>query len=1207
LLKDHRFLKHLFNLELSPEDYTELIKRGPGIRPRQVIGRFLALNREGRVRDIEFSHVAEIERLFSKALNFYRGAKERDQWMLKNIEDCLKKTKKDKAVVITGGFHAGPFAEFFKERDYNYALITPKVTDLDHKGRENYVRSILQGYLAPFKLVTSTYRDVSKGMTSAGNMILQERNPVPSDAVIAREIFERRMADFSPASRRASTQIQNELTTMPRFRPYHGVRVERDRHEGKRGHRIILGADGPEMFRLWLGPDDQLGDVRPENYRGLLAVLAEDVRQRSELRQMLPLGEDLEGAVFVPTSGNKISPPIPISRTAREVVQKLRRMVTRPRSGQWIDAIDSVSISRFGYGITGGNRALGATEPGNLPQDIQGLLSKLDLKVEFEPGVFEHADSMADTAQLLPQLAAFVKVHRDMMAEKQSHKVRIRIGSIVIEPASVTIDSLPTAKLKARQGQRDLWRELKVMAFRVRKMQGPYLQQVDTISLDWEKISETNRSEMRTVTLRLNDADFVRRHRSMWRKKLMDGVIWASSDPVLESVDGHLRKRLFQPTLVRPDSKRPARDEILDPTPPREVANPAWMFGHNAPQLLYHLHLNAREWRMLAEKSPTLMYESLLTPEHEVPLGLTDENSVYDLLIYHRVSGAHGFVNSYGIGGVNRLHDHVYDEELPIDFFAVNLLEQNGTVKISELRDVDGATTVFESADDHELARWVVRQARELQERKIPYQTFLSAGKVIFIWRDENKAKLWDIEMQEFSGEYLTAQAVGGLLAYPDRVLRRFTPESHRELLTSITQPKTVRDEVLAAMLSRSETRPHRFPQVEWPAENQILAHVETALEIAADYPNKPGAPARGSYLRFADERGMRNVYFISAHAAGGHTMPITRIEPDGRRVPLEMELRDDPIEMGLNEYSTIYYLFKYLMMYYNQNPAQEWARVQSAAVRQYPRHFGIVLDYTVDYVYVQINESGYFRIPRRDPTNVHLFMGPTKQVPNRPVQWTETRAIGQILGDRGVVNVILTGLQIRRVLALVLRDAGINTSLNAEDIATALQQLPSANRSEMRLEFSHLEQRRGKTVYLFSRAFPDFQQDAAKRFLESLPKKKSRQSMGIMVGGPAGTMILFLPGNSTEPDLNVDDVMRFVSQEKVMMQLGPWYYQLAGDKILVYESNDLEHPVGSTQDPEMTDLIGGWVQGLLLFMAARGNKPWPPVMYSATFTQKGL
>ncbi|MCB9800022.1 MAG: hypothetical protein H6757_04615 [Candidatus Omnitrophica bacterium] len=169
LLKDYRLFKKLFALELTPEEYeqieggrlnyggqvsTDWAKRPvPVLFPSALIEKFLALNSDNRVKNTEFENLKTIDELFNKALGFYRGAKERDGLMLENIEKQLN----DKvAVVITGGFHSGPFRKYFENKNYNYALITPKMTGT--QGRDNYVNMMLESYGDRTKVSPSTTR-----------------------------------------------------------------------------------------------------------------------------------------------------------------------------------------------------------------------------------------------------------------------------------------------------------------------------------------------------------------------------------------------------------------------------------------------------------------------------------------------------------------------------------------------------------------------------------------------------------------------------------------------------------------------------------------------------------------------------------------------------------------------------------------------------------------------------------------------------------------------------------------------------------------------------------------------------------------------------------------------------------------------------------------------------------------------------------------
>lgn len=179
LLASHSLLKKLFALELTPADYEAISPsplplpqfggedKGEGVNassesnnilgPRELIQAFLELNETKRVRGVKFEHIGEIESLFAKALEFYRIVKERDRWMTENIAKQFKENKFNKAVVITGGFHAEPFKQFFEAKGFNYALISPKITTTD--GREAYLRTILQTQVKALETSTveSTY------------------------------------------------------------------------------------------------------------------------------------------------------------------------------------------------------------------------------------------------------------------------------------------------------------------------------------------------------------------------------------------------------------------------------------------------------------------------------------------------------------------------------------------------------------------------------------------------------------------------------------------------------------------------------------------------------------------------------------------------------------------------------------------------------------------------------------------------------------------------------------------------------------------------------------------------------------------------------------------------------------------------------------------------------------------------------------------
>lgn len=151
VLKDYRLLKKLFALELLPTDFDKL--SSASIQPSQIIEKLKSVNGNARTKEITFTNSNELNALYDKAVRFYEGARDRDTQMLRRIEERLSDTGADKVAVVTGGFHAGPFAKYFEGRGYSYALMTPKLTTIDAQGRQNYL-DVMQMWASAPKSVT---------------------------------------------------------------------------------------------------------------------------------------------------------------------------------------------------------------------------------------------------------------------------------------------------------------------------------------------------------------------------------------------------------------------------------------------------------------------------------------------------------------------------------------------------------------------------------------------------------------------------------------------------------------------------------------------------------------------------------------------------------------------------------------------------------------------------------------------------------------------------------------------------------------------------------------------------------------------------------------------------------------------------------------------------------------------------------------------
>ncbi len=148
LLRKRSFLKKLFALELTPEEYEALRLRPSSFSPEAVAAEALRVNRPGRVKNLSFEHTEEIRGLFGRALDFYALVHERDLWMLEKTERLIAARKARVSVIVTGGFHAGAFRDFFEKRSYAYALVAPAIKHVE--GRETYLKTMF--YRAPLWL-----------------------------------------------------------------------------------------------------------------------------------------------------------------------------------------------------------------------------------------------------------------------------------------------------------------------------------------------------------------------------------------------------------------------------------------------------------------------------------------------------------------------------------------------------------------------------------------------------------------------------------------------------------------------------------------------------------------------------------------------------------------------------------------------------------------------------------------------------------------------------------------------------------------------------------------------------------------------------------------------------------------------------------------------------------------------------------------------
>jgi len=139
LFKDIFMLRKIFRLELKREDFLMIESDIERYRPTTLLAQIEAHTPFG----VEGVTTEELERFFDQALSFYRLAARREDAFLERMVTIARKRKKDRFVVITGGFHSEGIKTRFKERGLSYMEIAPRITNILPKEGDNYLQAML--------------------------------------------------------------------------------------------------------------------------------------------------------------------------------------------------------------------------------------------------------------------------------------------------------------------------------------------------------------------------------------------------------------------------------------------------------------------------------------------------------------------------------------------------------------------------------------------------------------------------------------------------------------------------------------------------------------------------------------------------------------------------------------------------------------------------------------------------------------------------------------------------------------------------------------------------------------------------------------------------------------------------------------------------------------------------------------------------------
>ncbi|MFA5159561.1 MAG: hypothetical protein WC484_03535, partial [Candidatus Omnitrophota bacterium] len=132
-------LRRLFSLELTRAEYEELkTQRDSQLETRTSQGTKTSLE--------PLVPRPEAKALFVAAMAFYQTAIIREQHMFTNALARMEKQKQNRAVIVTGGFHAEGLKKLAASKNCSYLQITPHINEVSKRDHEIYLRSIFGSF-----------------------------------------------------------------------------------------------------------------------------------------------------------------------------------------------------------------------------------------------------------------------------------------------------------------------------------------------------------------------------------------------------------------------------------------------------------------------------------------------------------------------------------------------------------------------------------------------------------------------------------------------------------------------------------------------------------------------------------------------------------------------------------------------------------------------------------------------------------------------------------------------------------------------------------------------------------------------------------------------------------------------------------------------------------------------------------------------------
>ncbi len=119
-------LRRLFSLELTRAEYEELCASGTS-----PVGRSLS------------SEVEKVKPIYEQAIQFYAVAVARENKMFANALKRMNLEKKDRAVIVTGGFHTDGLKKLAVSKHCSYLQITPRINEVSKRDHDIYLKAMM--------------------------------------------------------------------------------------------------------------------------------------------------------------------------------------------------------------------------------------------------------------------------------------------------------------------------------------------------------------------------------------------------------------------------------------------------------------------------------------------------------------------------------------------------------------------------------------------------------------------------------------------------------------------------------------------------------------------------------------------------------------------------------------------------------------------------------------------------------------------------------------------------------------------------------------------------------------------------------------------------------------------------------------------------------------------------------------------------------